>query len=324
MENIIKLPDFKFEEVVSTLSENADWGVLQGKIPEVWSITEGENIVVFLLDTGATTVHEDLVDNFIGGKNLTSSRTDEDLVGHSHFCFGCLAASKNDTGVIGVAPKTKVFLIKVLDDRGRGKEDWISEGLKFCYECAIGKEGFPRPDIISMSLGAKNPLEKAYFWIKKLHEINIPLVCAAGNSGRSGTRGLDYPAVYKETIAIGAFDENGNIPDFSSFGEDIDFVAPGVSIYSTIPKNSYAINSGTSFSCPFFTGIIALLLSKHKKQELKTGKNDCKTIEEIINHLKKYSIDHGPLGFDDKYGYGIVDVRKLIHSDNDEETTVKV
>ena len=58
-------------------------------------------------------------------------------------------------------------------------------------------------------------------------------------------------------------------------------------------------------------GVIALMLSKHKKQERDTGKNDCKTVEEIREHLLKYTMDKGRLGKDNSWGYGVIDVQKL-------------
>ena len=73
--------------------------------------------------------------------------------------------------------------------------------------------------------------------------------------------------------------------------------------------------SGTSIECPFITGVICLMLAKHKKQEAETGKNDCKTIAEIREHLLKYTKDKGEVGKDNSWGYGVIDVEKLIGGD---------
>ena len=54
------------------------------------------------------------------------------------------------------------------------------------------------------------------------------------------------------------------------------------------------------------------MLAKHKKQEAETGKNDCKTIAEIREHLLKYTKDKGEVGKDNSWGYGVIDVEKLI------------
>ena len=63
---------------------------------------------------------------------------------------------------------------------------------------------------------------------------------------------------------------------------------------------------------PFMAGIVCLLLSKHAKQEKLTGKNDCKTCEEVRNHLIKHSVDMGDRGKDKKWGYGVVDIKTMM------------
>ena len=96
-----------------------------------------------------------------------------------------------------------------------------------------------------------------------------------------------------------------------------------VNIYSTFLNNGYASLSGTSMACPFITGVICLMLAKHKKQEAETGKNDCKTIAEIREHLLKYTKDKGEVGKDNSWGYGVIDVEKLIGGEDKEEPPVE-
>lgn len=303
----IKLPEFKIQKTISILSETKDWGLLTNNIPKTWEITKGEGINIFILDTAGSSDHSDLKENIIGGINFSDSSDLLDRNGHGTHCAGIIAASENDMGVVGVAPKAKIFLVKVLDDSGNGSVISIEKGLRFCYE-SLDKE--IKPHIISMSLGSSSELgHGTHFWIKKLYEKNIPIICAAGNSGQEG---VNYPAKYQETIAIGAYDSKENLANFSTTGEEVDFTAPGVDIYSTWIENNYARISGTSMATPFVAGIVALLLAKHKKQEAETGMNDCKTISQIKEHLIKYSIDKGDIGKDNQWGYGIIDVDKLI------------
>ena len=65
-------------------------------------------------------------------------------------------------------------------------------------------------------------------------------------------------------------------------------------------------------ACPFITGVICLMIAKHRKQEQATGMNDCKTVAEIREHLLKYTNDKGEVGRDNSWGYGVIDVEKLI------------
>jgi len=87
----------------------------------------------------------------------------------------------------------------------------------------------------------------------------------------------------------------------------------------TVENNHNYIAEGiiihNSMATPFMAGVVALLLSKHLKQELQTGKNDCKTVDQIKEHLKKYCDDKGISGHDNIWGYGVVDPIKLIKED---------
>jgi len=294
------LPPHKYTNVMSTLSQKEGWGIKQNKIPSTWKYTEGEDITVIVIDTGAPQ-HTDIGDNFISGYTEIKEEGIYDQEGHSSHCCGIICAKNNDTGMVGVAPKAKVITIKALDKNGSGTNQQVADALKLAVKL--------KPDIVSMSLGSSAPSDEIYKEIIKLYNMNIPVICAAGNEA---TQGVNYPAKYPETIAVAAYDKNGNIANFSAVGEEVDFAAPGVEIYSTYLNNQYVNMNGTSMSAPFFAGVVALLLSKHKKQQKETGENDCVTVEQIKQHLLKYTIDKGYVGKDKNWGYGLVDVENMI------------
>jgi subtilisin family serine protease len=108
---------------------------------------------------------------------------------------------------------------------------------------------------------------------------------AAGNAG--STKQLLYPAAYTECISIGAVDEQSMRASFSCTGPNLDFVAPGVKIFSTVPKSSYAYLSGTSMAAPFAIGIAALVLSEKRKTDpsVRLG------IEDYRKILKENTLD---------------------------------
>ena len=295
------LPEYTINEELSTLSQRIDWGLKQLNVPATWSITKGEGITAMVIDTGHP-VHPDIGDNAIPGKNCIPGEPIEDENGHHSHCTGIICAKDNGIGMVGVAPEAKSISVKALAKNGSGSYTGLCDALDYAIEM--------KPDVVSMSLGGPSPNKQMRDRIKKLYEMNIPVVCAAGNSGLGG---VGYPAAYPETIAIAAYDKNGKIARFSSVGDKVEWAAPGVNIYSTYLNNGYASLSGTSMACPFITGVICLMLAKHRKQEKATGMNDCKTVAQIREHLLKYTHDKGAVGKDWSWGYGVVDVEKLMN-----------
>ena len=294
------LPEYEINEELSSLSQRIDWGLKQLNVPATWSITKGEGITAMVIDTGHP-VHPDIGDNAIPGKNCIKGEPIEDENGHHSHCTGIICAKDNGIGMVGVAPEAKCISVKALAKNGSGSYTGLCDALDYAIEV--------KPDVVSMSLGGPTPSAQIHERIKKLYEMNIPVVCAAGNSGN---RGVGYPAAFDESIAVAAYDKNGKIAYFSSRGEKVEWAAPGVGIYSTYLNEGYASLSGTSMACPFITGVICLMLAKHRKQEKATGMNDCKTVAQIREHLLKYTHDKGTRGRDNSWGYGVIDVEKLM------------
>lgn len=128
---------------------------------------------------------------------------------------------------------------------------------------------------------------------------------------------INYPAKYPEVMAIGATDDTDNKASFSNPGLDLDVVAPGVRVYSTYPPYialsgctvnpdgtgcKYAYASGTSMATPHVTGLAALI--KKTNQSLTNDQ-----IREIIRSTSK---DIGPIGFENFYGYGLIDAKAAV------------
>jgi serine protease len=300
-----KLPKFKVQDVVSLqdVSQQIGWGITAFDLPKAWDITQGEDVKIAVLDTGCDLTHPDLEKNLLPGINLINKKLPPiDDAKHGTHVTGIIIAENNDIGMVGVAPKAKVMPVKILDAKGNGDLNNVAIGIRWAVDNGA--------DLISMSLGCPNPLQNVRKAIQYAESKGVVTFVAAGNMGI--TKELMYPANYKETISVGSIDENFDRSKFSNTGENLDFVAPGGSIFSTIPKDWYAILSGTSMACPFVTGIAALCLSWQRKNK---PDNKLDSAEKYRELFRKHTIDINNKKYADKkifQGYGILDPRKLL------------
>lgn len=300
----VKLLPFVREDLLSIqdVEQKAGWEITAFNLPAAWNYVQGEGVVVAVCDTGVDLEHDDLKPNLLPGKNFVNpGKPPQDDNGHGSHVTGILCACNNDLGVVGVAPKTKVIPVKVLDKRGAGNLKNVADGIRWATDQGV--------DFITMSLGAPNPIPVVYNAIKYAISKGVVVWCAAGNAGK--TRKIFYPANYQETLGVGAIDENFDRASFSCTGDDLDFLAPGVKILSTVPDNWYAVLSGTSMANPFAVGVACLLLSYKKKNGLNIN---LKTAADYRELLKQYTIPtKDPAFAGQKFfeGFGIIDPRKM-------------
>jgi subtilisin family serine protease len=292
-QNISFIPEEELQPtfVMAALSEQYDWGLVTAGVPDAHKYTKGSGVTIAVLDTGVPS-HPDLDDNLIGGLKCTTDPDAVDRQGHATHCAGIACAAENGIGIIGVAPQSKLFAVKVLDDSGRGTYEAIADGIK-----AAVRHGC---DIISMSLGAS---QRPPLWfhdvVKEAFDAGKILIAAAGNDGGN----VNFPAQYDEVIAVAAVDQNGNIAKFSSRGKAIDFAAAGVGVYSTYRNNGYAKLNGTSQACPFISGVAALILSYER-----ANGRDVKNCHEMLKKLASICDSAGRIGNttpNGALGYGI-------------------
>lgn len=287
---------YLFENLVAN-GQSTGWNVERvGALDLHIKGIKGQGIKVAILDTGIDYNHEDLDDNYKGGKDFVNKDSNPmDDHGHGTFVAGIIAAEDNGVGILGIAPEAEIYALKVLDNEGIGTIADVISAVDWAIDNQI--------DVVSMSFGSmefsqilKDKMDEAY-------SKGLYLVASAGNEGFvQGSSTVSYPAAYSSVIAVGATDNNNVVAGFSSRGPELEIVAPGVSVESTLPGNSYTALSGTSASAPHVSGAIALLLS---------GRADS-----IRESIRKSAKDLGDKGFDIHYGYGLLNVSSAFFSNS--------
>lgn len=242
---------------------------------EAWDAAKGDGVEVAVLDTGVDYNHPDLKNNISGhidcigdGRNpeTIGFGDGKDENGHGTHCAGIIAAAQNNIGGVGIAPKAKIYSVKVMDADGNGNSYYSIVGMLMATERNV--------DVISMSLGGYCYDALFQQAIDYATGKGIVVVAAAGNgdylaAGAYG--GVDqkvYPAAYNNVISVAATDKDDQFTYFSNYGSWVDIAAPGEDIYSTLPTyankegvTDYGSLDGTSMACPIVAGTVALMLS---------------------------------------------------------------
>lgn len=297
--------------------------------PRAWSILDQRPLdaaVLAVIDKQPYALHEDLVGvytddgmNFVDGVavalafpdpgTITSSSDD-----HGNHVTGLAAAiAENGTGIAGLAYNrqnhitVRVMPIAMLNSDGNGTVADLVAAMLYAAGLDNGRAVLPSEpaDVISMSLGASslNSLESALMAsvVEAITSRGVILVAAAGNGGGDG---IDYPAAFADVVAVGSVDAEARRSSFSDYGPEIDIVAPGSSIMSSIGFNEYGLLSGTSMATPLVSSAIALVRAL-------VPSLSSSTIYEIMT---ANAVDLGAAGFDQYYGYGLLDVHAMLAS----------
>ncbi|MDP4038788.1 MAG: S8 family serine peptidase, partial [bacterium] len=246
------------------------WHLSKISAPAAWDITTGSSSVkVAVLDTGFGLNHQDLASkfdlangwDFIHNDNSPMAGTDNwngQFVYHGTMTAGLAAAATNNgLGVASIGWNVKILPIQVLDDNGYGDTYTVASAIN--YAVSRGAK------VISLSLGEPDPDGIIRGAIGNAISNGVVVVAAAGNSNCNC---IIYPANYPEVIAVGATDINDNRASFSTYGANLDVVAPGVgsirTTYLTQSNQTSAYTTsayGTSVSTPIVAGQAALIKS---------------------------------------------------------------
>ena len=290
--------------ILAQAGDVADWGHGLIDVPAAWRVTKGEGAFVAIIDTGGDAGHRDLKDHIVYGKDFTNSRSGwSDVNGHGTHCAGVVAAAENEMGMVGVAPKAKILILKALGDNGSG----MSSGIAAAIDEAINWRGAngERCQVVSMSLGSDAPDARILAACKRAREAGLILIAAAGNSGpRENTAG--YPGRFPECLCVGALDRDAKVAQFSSRGGALYVAAPGVNVRSCYPGDRFATMSGTSMATPYVAGVAALYVSHAKASGVKWS------ADEFARLIAKTSRDLAPAGRDTATGHGLIQPAKLL------------
>lgn len=208
------------------------WGIHAVKAAAVWvKGNQGQYSRVLVLDTGIDKDHPALKDNFEKGRDFAGESENlpypyADAEGHGTHCAGTIAAQMGSDGFVGVAPQAKILSGKVCGPQGCSNIA-VAAGMNWAIQEKV--------DVVSMSLGGEMATGAEKRAAAALEAAGITVVAASGNNG---TPKVSFPAAFPTVIAVGAVDIKLKKAKFSQWGPELDVVAPGVDVISSVPQGS--------------------------------------------------------------------------------------
>lgn len=261
------------------------------------------NQTICILDSGYDYSHEGLPNSAnITGEvahtklaSETSLSWTQDNLGHGTLVAGILVGTGVDRGIEGILPSGMVHIhnVKITPDSHHFPL-WSSDviaGLAACESAGA--------TIVNMSIGGEQSSQAEAMAVQQAYDNGLLLVAASGNRGSNE---YFYPASYDSVISVGAIDENKHAWMFTQDNDQIELVAPGVSVKSSFTNDQYRFWDGTSAAAPYVTGIASLLWSYFP---------ECSN-DQIREVLTKSAEDLGDKGYDNLYGFGLVNARSAL------------
>ncbi|KAF2758235.1 oryzin precursor [Pseudovirgaria hyperparasitica] len=220
----------------------------------VYDSSAGEGTFAYIIDTGIRTTHHDFGGRASFGANFAGDNDNSDGNGHGTHVAGTVGSA-----TYGVAKRTSLIAVKVLDASGSGSNSGVLEGIAWAANDMKAK-GRTGKAVGNLSLGGvfsqmTNDAAKAAI------DQGLFLAIAAGNSGLPTI--TSSPASEKSACTVGAIDSTDTLASFSNWGALVDILAPGLNVTSTWNGSDDDTNtiSGTSMATPHITGLGAYLLT---------------------------------------------------------------
>lgn len=312
IEELKKLPEVLFAEPNGLASVDVlpndtyfsyQWSLQPGtkiRAPEAWDIFQGNSSTkIAVIDEGVDGTHPDLSGKVSGHTAIYGY--------HGTHVAGIAAAkTNNSTGIAGVDWNAQIIAKAFNDGTSSGDPyiyqivtEAVNEGSNILNNSwkLINNDGSPG----RYSTTVRMAFAYAY-------KQNRAAIATMGNTGNT-TNTVQYPGSFGQgIIAVGATDQEDMRAGFSTYGNAIDVVAPGVSILSTYRSGNFPLSSdyhyasGTSMAAPIVSGIASLL----------KGYNPNLFNDDIENIIKLSADDKGPIGWDSEYGTGRVNARRAL------------
>ncbi|RWA10537.1 hypothetical protein EKO27_g4567 [Xylaria grammica] len=254
-------PDVMVETATTASETNSPWGLarISNREPNassyIYDDSAGEGTYTYIIDSGIFIDHPEFEGRASWGPSFVAddSNPTVDENGHGTHVAG-IAGSKT----YGVAKKTNLIAVKVLNAAGSGPISQIIAGIQWVVNDAKSKNRLNK-SVSNISLGAVS-IGNSTMSLAAGAAVEEGLFVAAAAGNAQTPVEFFSPAQYPTVCSIAASARDDSRAYFSNYGNGIDLFAPGVDVVSTYNNGSTAMLSGTSMAAPHIAGLGAYLL----------------------------------------------------------------
>jgi subtilisin len=281
------------------------WGIDSSGARAVHSFAKGTGVKIAYLDGGSRCTYADLTLRIVGGYDFVSNTSSycqntmsaTPSLDHGTSVAQVLAASVNGLNLVGMAPEAKLYNLRVCEGSGTCSLAKMAAALDWARTNGM--------QVVSVSIANCDEYVPVALFsaIYELNYAGVVQVWAGGNGIDACGNTTAVSSFTRATGVIGVtsyLSGSGYVASYSH-NEFLDIAAPTgverVSIYG----GAGCCFSGTSASTPHVAGAVALMIGQ-----------GFSGVDLITQRLTTTAEDRGAPGFDNNYGWGVLDVDSAV------------